>query len=439
MVLAEQYPADGAEYRLEVGRSHGWVVADEGQPSLPDPLRSCSVDAPSRSPVLQSRGQAHLPLSAPPLPEAHGGNRQAVARRLGCRPDQLLDASASLVPFGPPPALLRSLRRSGALAALRDYPDRSYRELREAIAALHGLDPAWVLPGNGAAELFTWAARDAAAAGVSLLPAPGFADYGRALACWGAPARPLPLSLPWSDAFPSPFPAPDPPLAGDGASVLWLTNPHNPTGQLWSRASLEPLLDRFALVIADEAFLPLLRGGESQSLIPLLAACPGLVVIRSLTKLLGIAGLRLGYALGAPRRLERWASWRDPWPVNGLAALAGASLLADRAALARWQGRVQRWLAREGPWLAGELAGLGGLRPLPSAANFLLVRGEREGKPQSLEPLRLALERRHRVLVRDCRSFERLGPHWLRLAVLDRRGNRRLLEAFRAETGSPGR
>ncbi len=378
-------------------------------------------------------------LSAPPLPEAHGGNRQAVARRLGCRPDQLLDASASLVPFGPPPALLRSLRRRGAVAALRDYPDRSYGELRDAIAALHGLDPAWVLPGNGAAELFTWAARDAAAAGVSLLPAPGFADYGRALACWGALARPLPLPLPWPDAFPAPFPASDPPVAADGASVLWLTNPHNPTGQLWSRASLEPLLERFALVIADEAFLPLLSGGECQSLIPLLEACPGLVVIRSLTKLLGIAGLRLGYALGAPWRLQRWASWRDPWPVNGLAALAGASLLADRAGLARWQGRVQRWLAREGPWLVGGLAGLGGLQPLPSAANFLLVRGVRDGVPQSLEPLRLALERRHRVLVRDCRSFERLGPHWLRLAVLDRRGNRRLLAAFRAEMGSQGR
>ena len=146
-------------------------------------------------------------MSAPPPPEAHGGNRQAVARRLGCAPSQLLDASASLVPFGPPPALLRALRGRAALAALRDYPDRSYRDLRAAIAALHGLDPAWVLPGNGAAELFTWAARDAAAAGASLLPAPGFADYGRALACWGGLSSPLPLPLHWPDRFPVPFPA----------------------------------------------------------------------------------------------------------------------------------------------------------------------------------------------------------------------------------------
>ncbi len=134
-------------------------------------------------------------------PEArHGGNLVASARRLGCRPEQLLDASASLVPFGPPAPVRLLLRqalgaRAGRPSPLRDYPDRSYQRLREAIAAAHGLDPAAVLPGNGAAELFTWAARDAAATGTSWLPTPGFADYPRALACWGGSWQSLPLPL----------------------------------------------------------------------------------------------------------------------------------------------------------------------------------------------------------------------------------------------------
>ena len=395
----------------------------------------------------------------------HGGNRLALAHRLGCRPDQLLEASASLVPFAPPAVLRRALRRSlgdgprqpllgGLLAAagrggggdplaLRDYPDRSYAALREVIAALHGLDPAAVLPGNGAAELFTWAAREAAAAGMSLLPTPGFADYRRALACWGGSWRPLPLPLAWGAAFPQPFPMPspgaDPPPPArpdEPAESLWITNPHNPTGQLWSRASLEPLLARFALVVVDEAFLPLVPAGEAQSLIPLLAAHPNLVVIRSLTKLFAIAGLRLGYALASPERLARWASWRDPWPVNGLAALAGETLLGDRRALEAWLARVQGWVAGEGPRLAAGLRELEGIEPLPSAANFLLVRGRDRNGPVSLEPLRLALQHRHRILLRDCRSFEGLGDGWLRIALLDRRGNRRLLRALRQE--APG-
>jgi len=357
-------------------------------------------------------------------PQPHGGNLEAGARQLGCRPGALLDASASLVPFGPPLGLRLALLG----APLRPYPDRSHAALSGAIAALHGLDPAWVLPGNGAAELFTWAGRDAAAAGLSLLPAPGFADYGRALACWGGAWRELPLPLQWGPAFPQPFP--DPGCEPRSRAALWITNPHNPTGQLWSRASLAPLLQRFALVIADEAFLPLTPGGEAQSLIPLLADHPNLVVIRSLTKLYGIAGLRLGYALGDPERLRRWAGWRDPWPINALASQAGQWALRDPRAHRRWCGRVQRWCAREGAWLAGQLAALPGLAPLPSAANFLLVRGTAaSGRP--LVELLPALARQHRLLLRDCRSFSGLDGHWLRIGLQDRRGNRRLVAALR--------
>jgi histidinol-phosphate/aromatic aminotransferase/cobyric acid decarboxylase-like protein len=277
--------------------------------------------------------------------ERHGGNLAAAAARLGCRPEQLLDASASLVPFRPPAPLRRVLRQ----AALRPYPDREYTDLRRAIAVLHQLDPAWVLPGNGAAELFTWAARDAAALGRSQLPEPGFADYRRALACWGSEpvAAPLPLECAQPGGQPGLQPSPQPwPLLeaadrADAPAVLWVTNPHNPTGQLWSRASLEPLLRNHALVICDEAFLPLVAGGEAQSLVPLLASHSNLVVIRSLTKLFAIAGLRLGYALGDPQRLARWSGWRDPWPVNGLAAAAGEALLADARFYGRWCRRVQ--------------------------------------------------------------------------------------------------
>ena len=359
-------------------------------------------------------------------PERHGGNLAEAAARLGCRPEQLLDASASLVPFAPPAALRRALRQACRAPGLRPYPDRRYTALRQVIAALHDLDPDWVLPGNGAAELFTWAGRDAAALGPSLLPAPGFADYRRALTCWDGEARSVPLPLRWDGAGPSAWPLP--PSAGAGA--LWITNPHNPTGQLWSRASLELLLQNHPLVICDEAFLPLVPGGEAQSLLPLLADHPNLVVIRSLTKLFAIAGLRLGYALASPERLARWSAWRDPWPVNGLAAAAGEALLADRRAYGRWCDRVQGWVAREGGWLQQQLAALPGLIPMPSAANYLLIRGERQGRPLSLEPLRLALEQRHRILLRDCRSFEGLGETWLRLGLQDRAGHRRIVRAL---------
>ena len=184
-------------------------------------------------------------------------------------------------------------------------------------------------------------------------------------------------------------------------------------------------------MICDEAFLSLVPGGEAQSLVPLVARHPNLVVIRSLTKLFAIAGLRLGYAVADPQRLARWAAWRDPWPVNSLAG-AVAEIALDQG---RWIRRVQAWVGSEGPWLGQRLAQLPGLVPRPSAANFLLVRGERAGQPWSLEPLRLALEHRHRILLRDCRSFVGLDASWLRIGLQDRRGHRRLLRALGRELG----
>ena len=347
--------------------------------------------------------------------QRHGGNRSVMARSLGCSAAELLDASASLVPWTPN-------RLPSTWLSWRDYPDRNQPLLAASVAALHGLDAEAVLCGNGAAELFTWAARDAASAGLNRLPAPGFADYNRALRCWKGRIAETSLPLLWSAAFPQPYPDP-----GEG-DVVWICNPHNPTAQLWSRASLEPLLTRFALVICDEAFLPLVPDGEQQSLIPLVAKHPNLVVIRSLTKLYGIAGLRLGYAVAQPERLQRWAEWRDPWPVNGVALAVGERLLASSERYRRWCKRVQSWTAKEGAWMQQQLAMLPGITSMPSAANFLLIRSE-----QSLVPLREALEQRHRILLRDCRSFRGLDENWLRIGLQSPRNNRRIVRAMRQE------
>ena len=342
----------------------------------------------------------------------HGGNRQAAASRLNCRPSQLLDASASLVPWSPRCARI-------PLAAIRDYPDRDQTSLRQAMACLHGLDPDAVLPGNGAAELFTWVARDAAAEGVIGLLAPGFADYRRALQCWNASWIDVPLELSWDTAGLLTHPP-------SQAQVAWVCNPHNPTGQLWSRSSLEAMLDHHSLVICDEAFLPLVPEAGHQSMIALVAHHPNLVVIRSLTKLFGVAGLRVGYAIAQPDRLKRWKTWRDPWPVNGIAAALTEKWLGRPGQYKRWCSRVQRWTASQGAWMQHELAQVSGITPMPSAANFMLISGCR-----SLVPLREALEHDHRILLRDCRSFAGLGEMWLRIGLQSPRNNRRIVRALK--------
>jgi histidinol-phosphate/aromatic aminotransferase/cobyric acid decarboxylase-like protein len=86
----------------------------------------------------------------------------------------ILDFSASINPLGPPRSAIAAIQAH--LSDLRHYPNPNYQELREAIAAEHGLDPDWVLPGNGSAELLTWAGRELACLSATYLPTPAFGD-----------------------------------------------------------------------------------------------------------------------------------------------------------------------------------------------------------------------------------------------------------------------
>ena len=301
--------------------------------------------------------------------QTHGGNVSEEARRLKVKESQFLDASASLVPFLPPKSLHRCLQKALGSNSLRNYPDHTYQSLKDAIATWHEIDSTMVLPGNGAAELITWSARDASAKGTSALAAPGFNDYERALQCWNGKYLYMPLPLCWTSEKPQKFPL------TPKTNVVWITNPHNPTGQLWSRASLEPLLKRNSLLICDEAFLSLVPDGEKQSLIPLVSHYPNLIVIRSLTKLFAIAGLRLGYAVSSAKRLQKWQNWRDPWPLNSLAVSAGLFLLNDKLIYNQWTKKIHSWLSKEGPWLHKKLKDLPGIKSHPSSTNFQLIEG----------------------------------------------------------------
>ena len=349
----------------------------------------------------------------------HGGNIHQEVYKLGGNINDFVDASASLVPFPPPEKLQKHLIQALKSPDLTSYPDRSHFTLRKAIGNWHKVDPDMVFPGNGAAEINTWSAKDASLMGLSCLPSPGFADYERALKCWQGDFEHIPLKLTWDFVSPQAFPI------TSNAQVIWVTNPHNPTGQLWSRESLEPLLAKHNLVICDEAFLPLVLNGEKESLIPLTEKYKNLIVIRSLTKLFALAGLRIGYAISSKERLQRWYKWRDPWPLNGLAIAAGIIIMNDRTIMMHQINKVQAWINQEGPWLHSRLKSLPGITSHPSSTNFQLIESK-----QSLLDLHDQLAKR-KILVRDCRSFASLGANWLRISLRQRSENQKIFQSIK--------
>jgi len=359
----------------------------------------------------------------------HGGNLAWAAAVSGCQADTILDFSASISPLGPPSSVLVAIQSQ--LGNLRHYPDPNYSELRVALSQAHQLTPEWILPGNGSAELLSLAGRELASLSATVLITPAFSDYYRALKAFGATVLGVgclsggvsdegfsELCLPLSPL--PPIPHSDTPPSSMG---LLINNPHNPTGRLFSRASILPYLEQFALVVVDEAFMDFLPDQE-QSLISLVQNYPNLVILRSLTKFFSLSGLRLGYALAHPDRLQVWQQQRDPWPVNTLAAAAGVAAISDRD----FQQQTWDWLPPTREQLFQGLANIPGLHPYKSAANFLLVESQ-----QSCSQLQQRLLQRHQILIRDCLSFPELGDRFFRVAVLSATDNQRLLAALREE------
>jgi len=253
----------------------------------------------------------------------HGGNVYANAKKLNLLPSEIIDASASLVPFDPPQILIDSLNAEIKNLGFRYYPERSLSDLKEIIGKFHGINPENILPGNGVSELITWAGYEASKFRISCIPSPGFVDYERSLNCWNGNFICFELPKQWSDDFPQSFPL------SPISDVIWITNPHNPTGQLWEKNSLEEVVKKYKLVICDEAFLSITPNGDKESLIPITLRFDNLLVLRSLTKIFNIPGLRLGYVIGSSKKLKQWEINRDPWPLYSFAIKAGIDLLSN--------------------------------------------------------------------------------------------------------------
>ncbi|MCR3719457.1 MULTISPECIES: Rv2231c family pyridoxal phosphate-dependent protein CobC [Prauserella salsuginis group] len=307
--------------------------------------------------------------------------------------DGLVDLAVNVRVPQPPEWLLAELRDS--LSAVAAYPDVA--GATEAIAARHGRRPEDVLPTAGGAEAFTLLAR-AWPVRRPVVVHPQFTEPEAALLAAGHDVTRV--ELPESGGFAldgDPVPA--------DADLVFVGNPTNPTSVLHPASSIRALARPGRLVVVDEAFLDAVPG-EPESLAA--ARIPGIVVVRSLTKTWGIAGLRAGYVLAEPAVVERLRGLQPPWSVSTPAAVAMAACsrpgaVAEAEALAR-EAEADR------DRLVARLRDLGVHVAGTPRAPFVLVR-----VPDG-EKIRLAL-REAGYAVRRADTFPGLGPDWLRIAV----------------------
>ncbi|MFT4890940.1 MAG: threonine-phosphate decarboxylase [Halobacteriales archaeon] len=330
----------------------------------------------------------------------------------GATDSDVLDFSANLNPRTPEG--VRGVYRD-AFDSARRYPDDTYPEFRAAAGEYVGCDPEDVIPTPGGLAAIRLAIEVTVEAGDSVLvPAPSFGEFAREVRLQGAE----PTFVPHDRLLES-----DP---GDHALAIACT-PNNPTGDAYDpdalRAFAARCRDAGTPLLVDEAFL-----GFTD--LPGLAGEPGVIVARSLTKLFGLPGLRMGFAVATGDLGDRLATVRRTWNLSAPATAVGTHCMRDEAFVAETRQRVreERGRLREG------LADRFGVHD--SDAPFLLLdvtdgSGVIDADSETAADVDAILDaaRDRGIALRDARTFRGLDSH-VRVAVLDRDANDRLLEVL---------
>ena len=261
-------------------------------------------------------------------------------------------------PYPPSPRALAAL---GAIDAesLRRYPEPFADTFRRSAAEVLGVDPEWILVGNGSDDLLTMLFRAVTGGARAVAyPAPTYVLYRTLAAIQGAPV----LEAPFDEEYTLPVDA----LADSGAALTIVANPNSPSGTAAPIEQLAELVDRTAGVVAvDEAYVAFADG----SALDLVRGNDRVIVLRTLSKSHGLAGLRLGFGIAHPDLLSGLAKVKDSYNVDAVAAAVGAAAVRDVAYTRETVERIRRTRARLGRALAGR-----GFRIWPSQANFVLAR-----------------------------------------------------------------
>ncbi len=287
------------------------------------------------------------------------------------------------------------------------YPDATPG--REALAALHGVPTDMVLPTAGAAEAFPLVA--ALKPRHAVVIHPQFTEPEAALRAAGMNVSRHILKA--SDGF-----ALDPVLVPDDADLVIVGNPTNPTGRLHPATDLLALRRPGRILVVDEAFMD--ATDESQSLIG--SGMDDLLVLRSLTKTYGLAGIRAGYVVGDRHLVSRLAAHQTPWSVSTPAIAAMIACTCEEAR--RFRGELRDDIPAARADLVEKLNGLG-LSVVDSEAPFVLVNTSSLSGDSIRQPL---VERG--FAVRRGETFPGLGPTWIRLAVRDPKTHAELARAI---------
>jgi histidinol-phosphate aminotransferase len=283
---------------------------------------------------------------------------EVLAARIGLPAEAIVKLDGNENPYGPSPRALEAIARE---PGYNIYPDPEQRRLRRALSDYLGVGPEHIVAGAGSDELIDLLTRMFVAPGEAVLNfPPTFGMYAFSAEVQGARVINLPRR-------------PDFSLRLEGfaeqarkARLIFVVSPNNPSGTPLSHEELSVLLDTDRPVVVDEAYAEF----AGDSFVRLVADYPNLIVLRTMSKWAGLAGLRIGYMVASPEIAAVAMKAKQPYSVNVAAEVATIASIADRDWLMANVARIVAERAR----LSEMLAALPGFEVTPSRANFVLCR-----------------------------------------------------------------
>jgi histidinol-phosphate aminotransferase len=338
---------------------------------------------------------------------------EEVARELGLPADSIIKVASNENPFGPSPLAIAAMQK--AIAGVNLYPDGNAFYLKQKLASKLGIEPANLILGNGSNEIIEFAAHALLAPGDDAIVSQFcFAIYPIVAKMFGANVITVPAKNHGHD-LPAMLRAITP-----KTKIIFVANPNNPTGTLAPREEVISFVNDVpddVLLVMDEAYIEFLDDAVDLVSLIRLGARENLILMRTFSKIYGLAGLRIGYGIGNSDFISALEKIRQPFNINSLAQTAALAALDDDEHVRKT--RVNNFSGLE---FFNQAFHEMKLEFVPSFANFILVRVG-DGKKVFEEMQKLG------VIVRPMGGYQL--PEWIRISIGTPAENRRCLDALK--------
>ncbi len=347
-----------------------------------------------------------------------GRSQDEIAQDFNLKKEDIIKLGSNENPWGPSPKAMEAIKEE--ISSINRYPESQLHELVTEIAEYSGVNPSQVIiGGDGADEIIDVLAKTFIDAGDEfIVPLPSYMYYEYLLKQYGA----IPVYAKWDldknelDAD-SIFDA-----ITDKTKMMFLCSPNNPTGTLIDKEVLKDIASKNpnVLIVVDEAYFEYSEVTNKD----LINEFDNIFIIRTMSKVLGLAGMRIGYGLACDEIIEYMHRIKPVFSLTRLSFVAALNTFRDKAYI---EQSIEKGIeSRE--YLYNEVSKIDGLHVFPSKSNFMLINVKETGFTAS----QLALELMKKgIIVRDCTSFKGLDEYWIRISICTLDEDKKFIEILK--------